>query len=93
MLPGFRHANCYRARTDDQHGHNGYLSALQEVAKIVMPPGGQNSAAVDIVAAVLALGVGTCDYGSRVWVTTRGGRRQRRLSVSDFSNRGLMAPC
>lgn len=31
-----KYANCYRARSDDQHGHDGYLSALQDVAKLVV---------------------------------------------------------
>jgi hypothetical protein len=31
-----RHANCYRARSDDQSGHDGYMFALREVAKIVI---------------------------------------------------------
>jgi hypothetical protein len=31
-----KHVNCYRARSDGQHGHDGYLFTLQEAAKIVV---------------------------------------------------------
>jgi hypothetical protein len=31
-----KYANCYRARTDDQNGHDSYLFTLQEVAKMVI---------------------------------------------------------
>jgi hypothetical protein len=31
-----KHANCYRARSDDQNGHDSYIFALREVAKIVI---------------------------------------------------------
>ncbi len=31
-----KYANCYRARSDDQNGRDGYVSTLQDVAKSVV---------------------------------------------------------
>jgi hypothetical protein len=31
-----KYVNCYRARSDDQHGHDRYLAALQDVTKMVI---------------------------------------------------------
>ncbi len=31
-----KYVNCYRARSDDQHGHDGYLAALQDATKMMV---------------------------------------------------------